>query len=92
MLNNHDRYEFNETINYASEFGAKYLEKHMPPDFDRSLLKGACTAEFAQKILSANECAFTEYGVVSKCGGHLYSMVEAPEQEQENTFDMGGIS
>ena len=64
----------------------------LPPDFDRSLLKGACTAEFAQKILSANECAFTEYGVVSKCGGHLYSMVEAPDREQENTFDMGGIS
>lgn len=92
ILNDLDCYEFDGTINYVSEFGAKYLAKMMPPDFDRSLLKGACTAEFAQKILSANECAFTEYGVISKCGGHLYSMVEAPEQEQENTFDMGGIS
>lgn len=92
IINDLDCYEFDGTINYASEFGAKYLAKMMPPDFDRSLLKGACTAEFAQKILSANECAFTEYGVISKCGGHLYSMVEAPEQEQENTFDMGGIS
>lgn len=92
ILNALDCYEFDGTINYASEFGAKYLSKMLPPDFDRSLLKGACTAEFAQKILSAKECAFTEYGVVSKCGGHLYSMVEAPDQEQENTFDMGGIS
>lgn len=92
ILNNLDCYEFDGTINYVSEFGAKYLAKMMPPDFDRSLLKGACTAEFAQKIISANECAFTEYGVVSKHGGHLFSMVEAPEQEQENTFDMGGIS
>ena len=92
ILNDLDCYEFDVTINYVSEFGAKYLAKMLPPDFDRSLLKGACTAEFAQKILSANECAFTEYGVISKCGGHLYSMVEAPEQEQENTFDMGGIS
>lgn len=87
-----NQYEADISINYASEFGAKYLSEMLPPDFDRSLLKGACTAEFAQKILSANDCAFTEYGVISKCGGHLYSMVEAPEQEQENTFDMGGIS
>ncbi len=87
-----NQYEADISINYASEFGAKYLANLMPPDFDRSLLKGACTAEFAQKILSANNCAFTEYGVVSKCGGHLFSMIEAPEQEQENTFNMGGIS
>lgn len=86
------QYEADISINYASEFGAKYLAKMMPPDFDSSLLKGACTAEFAQKILSANNCAFTEYGVVSKCGGHLYLMVEAPEQEQETTLQMGGIS
>ena len=63
-----------------------------PPDFDRSLLKGACTAEFAEKIIAANECAFTEYGVISKCGGHLFSVVEAPEQEQTSDFEMGGIS
>lgn len=92
IINNLDCYEFDGTINYASEFGAKYLAKMMPPDFDRSLLKGACTAEFAQKILSANNCAFTEYGVISKCGGHLYLMVEAPEQEQTSDFEMGGIS
>lgn len=92
ILNGLECYEFDGTINYASEFGAKYLSKMLPPDFDRSLLKGACTAEFAQKILSVNDCAFTEYGVVSKCSGHLYSMVEAPQQEQENTFEMGGIS
>lgn len=92
ILNALDCYEFDGTINYASEFGSKYLSKMLPPDFDRSLLKGACTAEFAQKILSANNCAFTEYGVISKCGGHLYSMVEAPQQEQEPTMEMGGIS
>ena len=92
ILNDLDCYEFDGTVNHVSEFGEKYLSEMLPPDFDRSLLKGACTAEFAQKILSANNCAFTEYGVVSKCGGHLYSMVEAPRQEQENAFEMGGIS
>ena len=87
-----DQYEADISVNYSSEFGAKYLAKMMPPDFDRSLLKGSCTAEFAQKILSANNCAFTEYGVISKCGGHLYSMVEAPQQEQETVLEMGGLS
>ena len=87
-----NQYEADISINYASEFGAKYLAKMMPPDFDRSLLKGACTAEFAQKIIAANECAFTEYGIISKCGGHLYSMVEAPQQEQETVLEMGGLS
>ena len=92
ILNDLDCYEFDGTINYVSEFGEKYLSEMLPPDFDRSLLKGACTAEFAEKIIAANECAFTEYGIISKCGGHLYSMVEAPRQEQENAFEMGGIS
>lgn len=87
-----NQYEADISINYASEFGAKYLANLMPPDFDRSLLKGACTAEFAEKIIAANECAFTEYGVVSKHGGHLFSVVEAPEQEQTSEFEMGGIS
>ena len=92
ILNDLDCYEFDGTINYVSEFGDKYLSEMLPPDFDRSLLKGACTAEFAEKIIAANECAFTEYGVVSKHGGHLFSVVEAPEQEQTSDFEMGGIS
>lgn len=92
ILNDLDCYEFNGTINNVSEFGEKYLSEMFPPDFDRSLLKGACTVEFAEKIIAANECAFTEYGVVSKHGGHLFSVVEAPEQEQTSEFEMGGIS
>lgn len=92
ILNDLDCYEFDGTVNHVSEFGEKYLSEMLPPDFDRSLLKGACTAEFAEKIISANECAFTEYGVVSKHGGHLFSVVEAPEQEQTSDFEMGGIS
>lgn len=92
ILNDLDCYEFDRTINYVSEFGEKYLSEMLPPDFDKSLLKGACTAEFAEKIIAANECAFTEYGVVSKHGGHLFSVAEAPEQEQTSDFEMGGIS
>lgn len=92
ILNDLDCYEFDGTVNHVSEFGEKYLSEMLPPDFDRSLLKGACIAEFAEKIIAANEYAFTEYGVVSKRGGHLFSVVEAPEQEQTSDFEMGGIS
>ena len=92
ILNDLDCYEFDGTIKHISEFGEKYLSEMLPPDFDRSLLKGACTAEFAEKIIAANECAFTEYGVVSRHGGHLFSVVEAPKQEQTSDFEMGGIS
>lgn len=92
ILNDLDCYEFDGTVKHISEFGEKYLSEMLPPDFDRSLLKGACTAEFAEKIIAANECAFTEYGVVSKHGGHLFSVVEAPEREQTSDFEMGGIS
>ncbi len=92
ILNDLDCYEFDGTIKHISEFGEKYLSEMLPPDFDRSLLKGVCTAEFAEKIIAANECAFTEYGVVSKHGGHLFSVVEAPEREQTSDFEMGGIS
>ena len=63
-----------------------------PPDFDRTLLKGACTSEFAQKIMCANGCIINEYGVVSERGGHLYTMVENADQEQTSDFKMGGIS
>lgn len=81
ILNGLDCYEFDGTVNYVCEFGEKYLSEMLPPDFDRTLLKGACTAEFAQKIIVANECSYGQYGVVSKNGGHLYTLVEAPQQE-----------
>lgn len=92
ILNALDQYEADVSINYCSEFGSKYLSEMLPPDFDRTLLDGACTGEFAKKILCANNCTFNEYGVVSERGGHLYALIEAPQQEQNSDFNMGGIS
>ena len=81
ILNDLDCYEFDGTINYASEFGAKYLSEMLPPDFDRSLLDGALNDNFGNRILRENKCVITGYGAVSHYGGHLYSMVEAHDQE-----------
>ena len=92
IINDLDRYEFDSSIKCSSEFGTKYLSKMLPPDFDRSLIDGALNDNFGSKILRANECVITGYGAVSHCGGHLYEMIEAPEQEQTSDFSMGGIS
>ena len=92
ILNSLDQYEADISIKYYPEFGSKYLSKMLPPDFDRTLLKGACTSEFAQKIMCANNCTINEYGVVSERGGHLYTMVETTDQEQNSDFKMGGMS
>ena len=92
IINDLDRYEFDSSIKCSFEFGTKYLSKMLPPDFDRSLIDGALNDNFGSKILRANECVITGYGAVSHCGGHLYEMIEAPEQEQTSDFIMGGIS
>lgn len=81
VLNDLDCYEFDGSINYSYEFGTKYLSKMLPPDFDRSLLDGALNDNFGNRILRENKCVITDYGVVSHYGGHLYSMVEAPDRE-----------
>lgn len=92
ILDNLDGYEFDGSVTEASEFGIKYLSKMLPPDFDRSLLESVNAAELAQNVLNINGGSITAYGAVSEYGGQLYSMVEAPQQEQENSFEMGGLS
>ena len=92
ILKGLDSYEFDNTVSHDTEFGEKYLAKMMPPDFDRSLLKHACTSRFTQSIIAANNCGENEYGIVSGYGGHLYSLIEAPQQEQTSDFKMGGIT
>lgn len=92
ILDSLDGYEFDGSVTEASEFGIKYLSKMLPPDFDRSLLEGVNAAELAQNVLRENGGSITTYGAVSEYGSHLYSMIEAPQQEQENSFEMGGLS
>ncbi len=92
ILNSLGGYDFDISVTDASDFGKKYLSAMLPPDFDRSLLEGVNAAELARNVLHANGGAITLYGAVSDYGGQLYSMIEAPQQEQENKFEMGGIS
>ena len=92
ILKNLDGYDFDISVTDTSDFGRKYLSEMLPPDFDRSLLEGVNASEFAGNVLRANGGMLTSYGAVSGYGGHIYSMIEAPQQEQESSFEMGGIS
>ena len=92
IFKNLSGYNFDISVTDASDFGREYLSEMLPPDFDSSLLDGVNAAELAQNVLHINGGAITSYGAVSGYGGQLYLMVEAPQQEQENSFEMGGLS
>lgn len=92
VLNSLDEFEFDFSITDASDFGINYLSKLLPPDFDRMLLESINAAKFAFNVMSKNRCMLTDYGVISERGGHLYTMIEACGHQQNNNFEMGGIS
>lgn len=92
ILKNLGGYDFDIEIEDIGDYGEKYLAKQLPPEFDKELLSGIGSVEFTRNLLAANGCKFTEYGVVSGFGGHLYATIIAPTQEQKNNFEMGGIS
>ncbi len=92
ILINLGGYDFDLGIEDIGDYGEKYLAKQLPPEFDKELLSGIGSVELTRNLLAANGCKFTEYGVVSGYGDHLYATIIAPEQEQKNNFEMGGIT
>lgn len=92
VMQNIDRYEFDNCINDFSEYGEKYLLKMLPKGFDKEVLSGIGSVEFTRNLLAANGCKFTDYGVISGIDGHLFSPIKSSEQEQKSDFTMGGIS
>ena len=88
VLNNLNEYKFDFTVNSPSDFGIKYLSNLLPPDFDRTLLERINAANFAFDVMDKNNCTLTEYGVISERGGHLYSMIETPEQSEIYSQEM----
>lgn len=87
-----DEYEFDNTIIYPSDFGKKYLSNFLPESFDKSLLADINFYPLGDSIIRENNCGCNDYGFISARGGHLYTMIEAPQQEPQNNFEMGGIS
>ncbi len=81
ILNNLDQYEFDGSVEYLSDYSVKYLAKMLPPDFDREIIESAGSANLGRDIAARNKAILTDYGIVSRCGEHLYSMIEAKPSE-----------
>ena len=78
--------------------------RYFASNFDRFGLKKLISTSYApgagNKQLSMFEqespvfdkSKHATHGTISERGGHLYTMVETSEQQQNNNFEMGGIS
>lgn len=71
-----DRYEFEPSVSFMSAYGERYLSKILPPDFDKTLLRGEISSSFAKTIAARNGVTITDYGAVTGEGGHMYSIAE----------------
>ena len=90
-MKNLDNFEFNHTMDrkaYAEEFHARIL----PPNLDKNIFSVCCTDKLGEMILAECNCKYTDYGIISEYGGSLFPTDEAPQQEQNSDFKMGGMS
>lgn len=91
ILNNIDSYEFNNTLD-RTEYAEEFISRILPPNISKNVFSIVCNDSLGDMILEEMKCKFTDYGIISECGGHLFSQDDEPEQEQKNDFEMGGIS
>ncbi len=91
ILNNIDSYEFNNTLD-RTEYAEEFISRILPPNISKNVFSIVCNDSLGDMILEEMKCKFTDYGIISECGGHLFSQDDEPEQEQKNDFEMGGIT
>lgn len=91
ILNDIDSYEFNNTLD-RTEYAEEFISRILPPNISKNVFSIVCNDSLGDMILEEMKCKFTDYGIISECGGHLFSQDDEPEQEQKNDFEMGGIS
>ena len=78
-----DDYEFDPSAIDFKDYGEKYLSEMLPPDFDRTVLSDGVTACLGRNISERNGSQMTGYGILSSAGGHIYSMIEAAQTQQQ---------
>ena len=91
ILNDIDSYEFNNTLD-RTEYAEEFISRILPPNISKNVFSIVCNDSLGDMILEEMKCKFTDYGIISECGGHLFSQDDEPEQEQKNDFEMGGIT
>lgn len=90
ILKSLDQYEFDGSVENLSDYSVNYLAKMLPPDFDKEIIEIAGSINLGRDIAARNRAIFTEYGMVSRCGEHLYSMIEAKPSEDLMQTEKGG--
>lgn len=90
ILKSLDQYEFDSSVENLSDYSVNYLAKMLPPDFDREIIEIAGSINLGRDIAARNRAILTEYGMVSRCGEHLYSMIEANNSENLTQTRKGG--
>ncbi len=78
-----DDYEFDPSAIDFKDYGEKYLSEMLPPDFDRTVISDGVTACLGRNISEKNGSQMTGYGMLSSAGGHIYSMIEAEQTQQQ---------
>ena len=90
ILKSLDQYEFDGSVEYLSDYSVKYLAKMLPPDFDKEIIESAGSVSLGRDIAVRNRAILTDYGIVSRCGEHLYSMIEEKPSEDLTQTRKGG--
>ena len=90
ILKSLDQYEFDGSVNCMSDYSVRYLAKMLPPDFDKEIIESAGSVGLGRDIAARNRAILTDYGIVSRCGEHLYSMIEEKPSEDLTQKRKGG--
>ena len=94
LLTHLDEYELDRAVGTSDDYGRKYLEKFLPPEFSQRVFEDIYFTEIGDEILLFKEGQITTYGALSGRGQQLYTVIEdeAMEQSEEaedESEDMG---
>lgn len=90
ILKSLDQYEFDGSVSCMADYSVRYLAKMLPPDFDKEIIESAGSVSLGRDIAARNRAILTDYGMVSRCGEHLYSMIEEKPSEDLTQTRKGG--
>ncbi|SDA29580.1 hypothetical protein SAMN02910447_03077 [Ruminococcus sp. YE71] len=90
-----DEYDLDRSVRSYDEFGQKYLQKLLPPDFSESALDDTDLTDLGCNVLFMKGGTITTYGALSGKGQQLYTavvdeVIEETEDESEDE-NMGVI-
>ena len=95
LLTHLDEYELDRAVGTSDDYGRKYLEKFLPPEFSQRVFEDIYFTEIGDEILLFKEGQITTYGALSDRGQQLYTVIEdevtehSEEETEDESEDMG---